>query len=317
MTKAQTDHFHILSLDGGGSLGVYTLGVLEKVEELLEGRLCEKFKLIYGTSTGSIIGSLLALGKSVKEISEMYFQYIPDIMRHNSSSKRSLALKKCANEVFKDTKFDEKTFQTLIGVVATNYDFRRPMIFKSSTSLFQGGSGVPGFGCKIADAVVASCSASPFFDSYQISTQNFGEPKMIDGGFVANNPTLFAITDAIKALEIPENKIKVLNVGVGSYPLSYTSFKEKMLRQIPFTSSALELFETTIAANSNTIDNLRKILFPNVSVVRINDSETRKKYSTNLLEFDKEKLKDIKLLGGESFLKHRSDIEKLFELKLN
>ncbi|MBW4591997.1 MAG: patatin-like phospholipase family protein [Brasilonema angustatum HA4187-MV1] len=234
MTEAQTDHFHILSLDGGGSLGVYTLGVLEKVEELLGEPLYKKFQLIYGTSTGSIIGSLLARGESVSEISKKYFQYIPDIMSHRSSSKRSQALKKCANEVFQDYEFNDENFKTLIGVVATNYEYRRPMIFKSSRSLFQGGNGEPGFGCKIADVVVASCSASPFFDIHKISTTIAGKPEMpemIDGGFVANNPTLFAITDAIKALKTPETKIKVLSLGVGSYPRSDTNLKETILRK--------------------------------------------------------------------------------------
>ncbi|MBA3011117.1 MAG: patatin, partial [Desulfobacula sp.] len=47
--------FKILVLDGGGSKGVYTLGVLKELEMKLGGLLYEHFDLIYGTSTGSII----------------------------------------------------------------------------------------------------------------------------------------------------------------------------------------------------------------------------------------------------------------------
>lgn len=54
--------FRVLALDGGGSKGFYTLGVLYELEAMLGCRLCERFDLIYGTSTGSIIGTLLALG---------------------------------------------------------------------------------------------------------------------------------------------------------------------------------------------------------------------------------------------------------------
>jgi patatin-like phospholipase/acyl hydrolase len=57
---------YALSLDGGGSLGVYTLGVLEGIASLIGEPLCNKFHLIYGTSTGSIIASLIALAKNKK-----------------------------------------------------------------------------------------------------------------------------------------------------------------------------------------------------------------------------------------------------------
>ena len=47
-------HGRILTLDGGGSKGFYTLGVLHELEAMLGSRLHERFDLIYGTSTGSI-----------------------------------------------------------------------------------------------------------------------------------------------------------------------------------------------------------------------------------------------------------------------
>ena len=74
----------ILSLDGGGIRGALTLGFLEKIESTLaekhkdmmppsEFRLHHYFDLIGGTSTGSIIAALLAIGgKSVTEIKTMY-----------------------------------------------------------------------------------------------------------------------------------------------------------------------------------------------------------------------------------------------------
>ena len=52
--------FRVLSLDGGGSLGVYSLGVLVEIERMLGKRIHEAIDLVYGTSTGSIIGSMIA-----------------------------------------------------------------------------------------------------------------------------------------------------------------------------------------------------------------------------------------------------------------
>ena len=60
--------YRILSLDGGGSLGMYTLGVLAEVEKILTKPLHETFDLIYGTSTGSIVGTMVALGDGLDTI---------------------------------------------------------------------------------------------------------------------------------------------------------------------------------------------------------------------------------------------------------
>jgi patatin-like phospholipase/acyl hydrolase len=67
----------VLSLDGGGAKGFYTLGVLHEVEALTGKPLCEGFGLIFGTSTGAIIAALLGLGCSVAVIHELYREYVP------------------------------------------------------------------------------------------------------------------------------------------------------------------------------------------------------------------------------------------------
>ena len=43
----------ILSLDGGGAKGFYTLGVLKELEAMLGEPLHTQFALIFGTSTGA------------------------------------------------------------------------------------------------------------------------------------------------------------------------------------------------------------------------------------------------------------------------
>jgi predicted acylesterase/phospholipase RssA len=48
----------ILSLDGGGAKGFYTLGVLKEIEAMLGCPLHTRFDLIFGTSTGAIIATL-------------------------------------------------------------------------------------------------------------------------------------------------------------------------------------------------------------------------------------------------------------------
>ena len=57
---APPSRYRILSLDGGGAKGFYTLGVLKEIEAMLGQRLCDRFDLIFGTSTGAIIAALLS-----------------------------------------------------------------------------------------------------------------------------------------------------------------------------------------------------------------------------------------------------------------
>lgn len=78
---AQDGQKWILSLDGGGVRGVITLAFLERIEQLLASRsvgperLCDRFDLVGGTSTGAIIATALALGMSATEIKDFYFSW--------------------------------------------------------------------------------------------------------------------------------------------------------------------------------------------------------------------------------------------------
>ena len=83
----------VLVLSGGGVRGLITLGMLKKVEDELKVResqlgrdperfrLSDYFDLIGGTSTGAILATLLALGKTVDEITATYEEMIPQIFK--------------------------------------------------------------------------------------------------------------------------------------------------------------------------------------------------------------------------------------------
>ena len=124
------DYFRVLSLDGGGAKGFYTLGVLHEIEALIGCKIHERFDLIFGTSTGAIIASLLALGKTVPEIHDLYCQYVPTIMQKKQRDEKSLALAELAKDVYGAAKFD--AVKTNIGIVATKWLLERPMIFKAN-----------------------------------------------------------------------------------------------------------------------------------------------------------------------------------------
>ena len=77
----------MLALDGGGVRGILSLGYLSHIEQILQKRngndfrLCDYFDLIGGTSTGAIIATALALGFRVEEIQELYRQLAKEIFK--------------------------------------------------------------------------------------------------------------------------------------------------------------------------------------------------------------------------------------------
>src|SRR6188508_1430063 len=70
----------ILALDGGGLRGMLSLGLLQKIENVLrerhqagdDFRLAHYFDLIAGTSTGAIIAAALAQGWTVQQAVDEY-----------------------------------------------------------------------------------------------------------------------------------------------------------------------------------------------------------------------------------------------------
>ena len=209
----------ILSLDGGGAKGFYTLGVLNELEALLGRKpLCENFDLIFGTSTGAIIAALLALGRTVAEIHTLYKDHVPHLMSLRGSNARSAALEKLAANVYVDLKFD--SMKTGVGIVAARWLEEKPMIFKTDVQQAHGmhSTFVPGFGCTVAEAVIASCSAYPIFHRKVVTIADGSQVELLDGGYCANNPTLYAMADAVKALKMEHSQLRVVSIGVGNYP---------------------------------------------------------------------------------------------------
>jgi len=300
--------FRILSLDGGGAKGFYTIGVLEEIEKMTGKPIYQSFDIIFGTSTGSIIAALLARGESVQTIRSLYEKYVPEIMKSRNTAKRTLALHRLARVVFEDQRAD--VFKTYIGIVTTNWKEESPMIFKTSVNQAHGskGSFEPFFGVPVADAVISSCSAYPFFNRHTVTKGNGDVVELGDGGFCANNPTLYAIADATLALEHAHKDLRVVSIGVGSYP-EPSVFKKAgrlfgnlgMLRLVP----ASGLMQKILGTNTCSMEVLRKILFgKSVPTIRINDAFVDPEMATDLLEHDLMKLNRLVQKGRISFREH-------------
>lgn len=84
----------ILTLDGGGIRGVFTLQILARIEEIFREErnkkdlvLADIFDLVAGTSTGAIIGTFISWGLPVREIEKLYIEQSPKMFAAESWSR--------------------------------------------------------------------------------------------------------------------------------------------------------------------------------------------------------------------------------------
>lgn len=306
---------HVLTLDGGGAKGFYTLGILDEIEKNIRKPLCECFDLIVGTSTGSIIAALISRGESIESIIELYKKHVLAIMKEHKPSKRSAALRNLATEVFGTTNVSD--FKTQLSIVATNWKEEKPLLFKTSVAQAHGSTGsfAPFFGCSVADAIVASCSAYPFFDTITLNTTK-GILELGDGGFCANNPALYALADALGPLGHVQENVRLISLGVGSYP--YPSFWKKISRILggfgvfrhAFSSNFLQKI---LGTNTGAMEQLSMILFKNVPMIRISETFAEPTMATDLLEHNLTKLERLLHKGRASYGKNEARLKELLQ----
>jgi patatin-like phospholipase/acyl hydrolase len=297
-----------LSLDGGGAKGFYTLGALKEIEGLIGARLCTKFDLIFGTSTGAIITALLALDYSVDDIKHLYSDHVVKVMRRWLPSRKTAALEELAATVFREQRFD--SFQTRVGIVGTRWDDDRPIIFKTYPDQAYAGSGTfePGFGCTIGDAVVGSCSAYPFFKRKFVVTTSGSRIQVGDGGYVANNPTLYAVADATERLGFTREQMRVVSIGVGEYPTPKLWFwkTRKWLGKFP----SVKLLQKSLEINTQSMDQLRKVLYREVPTIRISNRYTQPEMATDMFGANRAKLDMLWQRGRDSAREREGDLRK-------
>jgi predicted acylesterase/phospholipase RssA len=233
-------------------------------------------------------------------------------MKKSSTAGRTRALHLSARIVFKDELHN--VFKTKIGVVATNWNDERPIIFKTSVSQAYGSkqSFDPFFGVPIADAIIASCSAYPFFERHTVKKSNGDIVELADGGFCANNPTLYAIADATVPLKQSRDNLRVVSLGVGSYPqpslwkrAGRVIKNYSLMRHVPSS----DFLQKVLGTNTHSMEVLGSNLFQDVPTIRINDAFAEPQMATDLLEHDLKKLNRLSQKGRLSFAEREDKLK--------
>jgi len=252
-TSQQTDHGQtkrILSLDGGGIRVFFTLEVLERVEALVRERLgrpeavlADHFDLIAGTSTGAILGALLAWGLSIEQIKAMYRDLALKVFRPNRNLLQLLRnrydadpLSRLLREFFMEdgpegrqpATLGSPLLRTLFLAVLRNASTGSAWPLCSHPALKFNARSHPECNLDIPlwRIVRASTAAPTYFAPERIQTGEFNF-QFVDGGVTPyNNPALIAalmVTEPCFNIGWPrgEERLYVLSVGTGRTRVRY------------------------------------------------------------------------------------------------
>ena len=151
-------------------------------------------------------------------------------------------------------------------------------------------------------------AATDIFHKTVVTTHDGSRVELIDGGYCANNPTLYALADAIAAMKRNLDDVRVLSVGVGEYPEP-----RKWSSWVKRRYFLAQLLQKTLNVNTQSMEQLRAILFRGVQTVRVNDTFDRPEMATDLMESDLGKLNILYQEGGESFAKHEAALKLLLD----
>ena len=210
-----TDTFHILALDGGGTRGMYTAQLLAKIEEVFGTRIKTCFDLIAGTSTGAIIAGAAVSDIPMADIVELFDTETPHIFKRRWY-RIPLFLSKYPSEQLAEV-IAKHIPATPLGEIATPLMITSSELTKSEVQIFR--SNYESRDAEIAptdqaiclrDAILASCAAPTFFPPKSVDNL-----LLADGCLWANNPSAIAATEALSVFRKEAREIRMLSIGTG------------------------------------------------------------------------------------------------------
>lgn len=219
--------FKILSLDGGGIKGLYSVQMLKNIEENCGVNFYNDFNLIVGTSTGSILAGAIVKKINLDTIVSLYQDQGKNIFKKRWYSRIGLfrsrysakSFHNILKSLFKETTLGEIDKPLLIN--ATNIGDSSQFVFKTTFN-----NQVDGYDNKkvlvrdkdipLADAILASTSAPIYFPPHKVNNY-----LLADGGLWANSPVLVALAEAKKTFNKDPKDVVILSIGTGSEKNDY------------------------------------------------------------------------------------------------
>jgi patatin-like phospholipase/acyl hydrolase len=192
--------YRIMTFDGGGVRGVYTAVLLQRLADQVPG-LLERTELLAGTSTGGIIALGLASGRTPAELVSLYqdnaarifdaswLHELADLHGLSGAEYDNSNLESILKSLFGSTRLGQLAKKVLVP--SFQLDNQAPQAGKRmwKPKFFHNFPGPDSDGNELVVDVALRTSAAPvYFPTYQV---------YIDGGVVANDPSMAAVAQAI------------------------------------------------------------------------------------------------------------------------
>lgn len=188
--------------------GLFTLQMLIELQRYLPVELHNYFNWICGTSTGSMIATGLASQWGLKDIRKQYFDFKDMVMMgdrpYNDQTLVDIFKKHMNGDL---TVADIKTkYNKHLLLTTSRVDYDPPLLsmfksFRSDAADDQHSSGELSeqYNTPVWRALRASCAAPTYFRSFH---------PYIDGGLIANNPTLDSLVDFFRYRRVSTRKVR-------------------------------------------------------------------------------------------------------------
>ncbi|MBK7977447.1 MAG: patatin-like phospholipase family protein [Deltaproteobacteria bacterium] len=271
---------------------IYSAHVLERIQQTLNVVYSRDFDMVAGTSTGAILAAALAFGVPLGRVKQLYRERGSSIFARRRWSVGGLARPKYSSEplrkelaaVFKQAYLRDAKVPLMIP--ATDIGTGDVHIFKSGYDA----DFVRDRNVRLVDAIVASCSAPSFFAPAKV-----GNYFLCDGGIWANNPSLLALTEAVRRLQVPLDQVRILSIGTG------VSLKYYSLSQVKWGFARgwgiSKFIDMLLNLQSLTANNVTRLLLPDGNYLRIN-------FSSDNLHLDDTRLVDDLLSRADHDFSH-------------
>ncbi len=299
-----TDTFHILALDGGGTRGIYIAQLLAQVEHAFDVRIKDCFDLIAGTSTGAIIAGAVVSDVPMDEIVQLFESEAPEIFRKRWY-RNPLFFSKYSNEKLAQiiahhipaTPLSQISTPLMItsSEIATSelHIFRSNYLEKLGKSEYSDGD------VCLRDAIVASCAAPTFF-----APKNIKGYLLADGGLWANNPSIAALTEAVTNFKKQLKHLRIISIGTGH---SISMYRKRRCWGFLSGWRGVKLISYVMTLQSQASANMVKLLMKD-NYLRINPP-------IDFWDLDTVKqLENLKSMAARYFNEHESEIEVFIRL---
>lgn len=258
-----------ITLDGGGIRGLYSVKLMQAIEDRLNGSVSDKAQVLAGSSTGSILAFGLATMKTLDDIETLYKTKGSDIFYETSweyieegngiwgpkydPSKFEALLK----DNFGDAKLSAiKEHQVL--AYSTNITDQTVKIFDTKQAQADPSQDEP-----IWFAVRSSTAAPTYFPSTK-----WQDKALADGGLIVNNPSTITAIELKKRYgwDVLKN-LKLISIGTGTYS---TGIPYETATHMGELQWAIPISDMIMKSTSNLYEHLSQDLLSPEQTVRVN-----------------------------------------------